>query len=298
MDRLQSMQVFVRVAEAESFAEAARLLNLSPAGVTRAVAFLEAHLDARLFTRTTRSVKLTDAGLRYLEDCRRILADIEEADSAAAGAYADPSGTLTITASVLFGQMYVQPILTDFLDLHPHVVGRTLFVDRVTSIIDEGVDVAIRIGHLSDSGLSASRVGSVRRVICGSPGYFERHGVPASPADLERHRLVAATSAWGGLEWRFGTERKSTVQIRPALFCNTYQGAVDAARAGWGVTRALSYQIGPALITGELVTVLTGFEEEPLPIHVVHPEGRRASAKVRTFVDMAVARLRANPLFN
>ncbi len=296
MDRLQSMQVFVRVAEAQSFAAAARALTLSPAAVTRAVAALEARVDARLFTRSTRAVKLTDAGARYLEDCRRILADIDEAESAAAGIYARPGGTLTVTASVLFGQMYVQPILTDFLDLHPAVVGRTLFVDRLTSLIDEGVDVAVRIGHLADSGLAATRVGTVRRVICASPDYLARRGAPATPAELASHRLAAATSAWAELEWRFGGDRPTTVPVTPSLFCNTYQGAIDAARAGWGLTRALSYQIAPALRRGDLATVLDAFEEPPLPVHVVHAQGRRPSAKVRAFVDLAVARLRATPL--
>ena len=297
MDRLLAMQVFVRVAETASFAEAARQLNMSPPGVTRAIAFLEGQTHARLFTRTTRIVKLTDAGMRYVEDCRRILLDIAEADAAAGGAYAEPGGTLTVTASVLFGQMYVLPILQEFLDLYPGVVGRTLFLDRVTNLIDEGMDVAIRIGHLSDSGLSATRVGTVRRVICGSPAYFAQHGAPQTPQDLAQHRLIAATSAWASLEWRFGSAGGSVAHIRPALFCNTYQGAIDAARSGWGLTRALSYQVAPALDAGELACVLSAFEEAPLPVHVVHPEGRRASAKVRAFVDLAVSRLRANPAF-
>ena len=294
MDRLQAMQVFVTVAETASFSEAARRLNMSPAGVTRAIAFLEAHTRVSLFTRTTRIVKLTDAGMRYVEDCRRILLDIAEADAAAVGAYAEPGGALTVTASALFGQIYVQPILQEFLDLYPGVVGRTLFVDRVVSLIDEGMDVAIRIGHLADSGLSATRVGSVRRVVCGAPDYFARRGAPDTPADLAQHRLIAATSAWASLEWRFGGRGAATVAVSPALFCNTYQGAIDAATSGWGLTRALSYQIAPALQAGALVCVLSEYEEAPLPIHVVHPEGRRASAKVRAFVDLAVSRLRAN----
>jgi DNA-binding transcriptional LysR family regulator len=298
MDRLQAMQVFVKVADGGGFAEAARQLNMSASVVTRAIASLEEAIGTRLLTRTTRSVKLTEAGGRYLEDCRRILADIQETEAAAAGSYATPTGTLTVTASVLFGQIYVLPILTEYLGLHPNVVGRALFLDRITNIIDEGIDVAIRIGHLTDSSYSAIRVGSVRRVICGAPGYLENHGVPGAPGDLTGHRIIAVTSAWTSLDWRFGKEAGTSVQVSPRLFCNTNEAAINAAINGWGLTRVLSYQVGSALVDGKLRTVLSDFEEEPLPIHVVHPEGRRASAKVRAFVDLAVTRLRANRLIN
>jgi DNA-binding transcriptional LysR family regulator len=298
MDRLQAMQAFVKVAENGGFAEAARQLHISPSAVTRAIASLEEAIGARLLTRTTRSVKLTEAGGRYLEDCRRILMDIQETEAAAAGSYATPAGMLTVTASVLFGQIYVLPILTEYLQLYPSVVGRALFLDRVTNIIDEGIDVAIRIGHLTDSSYSAIRVGSVRRIICGAPGYLESHGEPLSPSDLAHHRIVSVTSAWTSLDWRFGQDGRTSVRVSPRLFCNTNEGAINAAISGWGLTRILSYQVGPALVDGKLRTVLSDFEEEPLPIHVVHPEGRRASAKVRAFVDLAVDRLRANRLIN
>ncbi len=298
MDRLQAMQVFVKVADGGGFAEAARQLNMSASVVTRAIASLEEAIGTRLLTRTTRSVKLTEAGGRYLEDCRRILMDIQETEAAAAGSYATPTGTLTVTASVLFGQIYVLPILTEYLQLYLNVVGRALFLDRITNIIDEGIDVAIRIGHLTDSSYSAVRVGSVRRVICGAPDYLENHGVPNAPGDLANHRIISVTSAWTSLDWRFGQEGGTSVRVNPRLFCNTNEAAINAAISGWGLTRVLSYQVGPALVDGKLRTVLSDFEEEPLPIHVVHPEGRRASAKVRAFVDLAVGRLRANRLIN
>src|SRR4051794_6029585 len=298
MDRLQAMQVFVKVADGGGFAEAARQLNMSPSVVTRAIASLEEAIGTRLLTRTTRSVKLTEAGGRYLEDCRRILIDIQETEAAAAGSYATPTGTLTVTASVLFGQIYVLPILTEYLQLYPNVVGQALFLDRITNIIDEGIDVAIRIGHLTDSSYSATRVGSVRRIICGAPDYFENHGVPIIPGDLTRHRIIAVTSAWTSLDWHFGREGGTSVRVNPRLFCNTNEAAINAAISGWGLTRVLSYQVGPAPVDGKPRTFLSGFEEEPLPIHVVHPEGRPASAKVRAFVDRAVARLRANRLIN
>jgi DNA-binding transcriptional LysR family regulator len=273
-------------------------LNMSAPSVTRAVAALEESIGARLFVRTTRSVKLTDAGTRYFDDCRQILADIAEAESAAAGAHAVPSGTLTVTAPVLFGKIYILPILTEYLDLHPNVVARTIFVDRLVNVVDEGIDVAIRIGHLPDSNLSAIRVGSVRRVLCGSPAYLEKNGIPRNPSELVNHRIIAATSAWTSLEWKFGVDEKISVVVRPQLYCDTYQGLISSATQGWGLARALSYQILPELMNGSLQVVLPEFEPEPIPVHVIHAEGRRASAKVRSFVDFVVDRLRTNAPVN
>lgn len=296
MDRWQAMRIFVRVAETGSFAETARQMNMSAPAVTRSVAGLEDLIGTRLFVRTTRSVKVTESGRRYVDDCRRILADILEAEASAAGSYATPTGTLAVTASLLFGQMYVMPIITEFLDTHPGMTGRTLFLDRPVNIVEEGVDVAVRIGHLPDSGFTAVKVGTVRRIICGSPAYFEKHGVPITPADLKRHRIAASTSAWASPEWKFANDHRVTVD--PVLDCNTNDAAIAAAVSGWGLTRVLSYQIGPALIAGDLQIVLADYEEAPLPIHVIYPEGRHAPAKVRSFVEMAVARLRANRLLN
>lgn len=297
MDRLHAMQVFVRVAETQGFAEAARQLNLSPPAVTRAIAALEDRLATPLFVRTTRSVKLTQAGRQFLDDCKRILNDVDEAEGAASGSFGAPAGTLTVSASVMFGQMYVLPILTEFLDAYPGVVGRALFLDRVTHLVDEGIDVAIRIGHLPDSSYTATRVGAVRRVVCAAPSYLARRGVPETPADLTRHQVVAATAAWMSLDWRFGRQERVSIRVDPRLFCNTNEAAIGAALSGWGLTRVLSYQVGPYLLDGRLHAVLVDWEEEPMPIHVVHPEGRRPSAKVRAFVDLAAARLRANRLF-
>ncbi|MDZ5647104.1 LysR family transcriptional regulator [Nitrospirillum sp. BR 11828] len=290
------MRIFVRVAEAESFAAAARALHLSAPAVTRTVAALEEAIGTRLFVRTTRSVKLTEAGGRYLDDCRRILADIVEAEAAAAGSYATPSGMLTVTASLLFGQMYVLPIVTEYLDTYPAMTARTFFVDRPVNIVEEGIDVAVRIGRLPDSGFTAIRVGSVRRVICGAPAYFEKHGVPRTPTDLKDHRIAASTSAWASPEWRFAGDQR--VLLHPVLSCNTNEAAITAATEGWGLTRVLHYQVGPALREGRLRTVLDEHEEPPLPIHVLHPEGRHAPAKVRAFIDLAVDRLRGNRLLN
>ena len=296
MDRWLAMRVFVKVAETESFAKTARQMHMSAPAVTRTVAALEALIGARLFVRTTRSVKTTEAGGRYLADCRRILGDIAEAESAAAGHYAEPSGTLAVTASAMFGQMYVLPIVTEFLDAYPGMRARTFFVDRPVNIVDEGIDVAVRIGHLPDSGFTAIQVGSVRRVICGSPAYLDSRGAPATPTDLRDHRIVASNSAWASPEWRFADGQK--VVIDPALQCNTNEAAIATAQAGWGLTRVLLYQIGPALLDGTLQIVLSEFEEPALPIHVLYPEGRQAPAKVRAFVDLTVSRLKDNPLFS
>lgn len=296
MDRWQAMRIFAKVAETSSFAETARLMHMSSPAVTRAVAALEEAIGARLFVRTTRSVKLSEAGGRYYEDCRRILADIMEAEAAAAGSYAIPSGTLAVTASVLFGQMHVLPIVTDYLDAYPTMSARTLFVDRPVNIVEEGIDVAVRIGHLPDSGFTAAKVGTVRRVLCGSPAYFEKHGVPETPQDLKDHRIAVSTGAWASPEWRFAPDQRVTVH--PALLSNTNEAGIAAALAGWGLTRVLHYQIGPALLESRLQIVLAHYEEPRLPIHVVYPEGRRAPAKVRTFVDLAVSRLRANRVLN
>lgn len=296
MDRWQAMRIFVKVAETESFADTARQMHMSAPAVTRAVASLEDVIGARLFVRTTRSVKTTEAGARYFEDCRRILADIAEAEAAAGGSYATPTGTLSITASALFGQMYVLPIINQYLDTYPTMKAKTLFVDRPVNIVDEGVDVAVRIGHLADSAFTAKKVGSVRRVVCGSPTYFEKHGVPHTPSDLKQHRIAASTSAWASPEWRFANEHRVTIDA--ALQCNTNEAAIQSARDGWGLTRVINYQIGPDLVAGDLKIVLSDYEEAPLPIHVLHPEGRHAPAKVRAFVDMAAEVLRNNRLLN
>jgi len=296
MDRWQAMRVFVKVAETGSFASTARQMHMSAPAVTRIVAGLEDLIGARLLVRTTRSVKTTDAGSRYLQDCRRILGDIAEAELAAAGHYAEPSGTLAITAASMFGHLHVLPLVLDYLDAYPGMHARTFFVDRPVNIVDEGIDVAIRIGHLADSGFTAIQVGSVRRVICAAPSYLEKYGVPATPAELKHHRIVVSQSAWASPEWRFAEGQR--VLVDPVLQSNTNESAIATARAGWGLTRVLSYQAGPSLQEGALQIVLDAFEEPPLPIHVVYPEGRQAPAKVRAFVDLAVARLRGNPLFN
>jgi DNA-binding transcriptional LysR family regulator len=294
VDRLHAMKILVKVADVGSFADAARQLRMSPPSVTRAIAHLEELTGARLFVRSTRSVKLTEPGSRYVDDCRRILADIDEAEASAGGSHATPTGVLTVTAPVLFGQIFVMPIVTDFLTLHPTVTGRVLLFDRIVSLVDEGIDVAVRIGRLANSEQRAIKVGSVRRVVCGSPAYFERHRPPQIPQDLRSHIIVASTGSSAPLDWHFSDG--ANVTLNPRLYCNTMEASISAAVGGWGLVRALSYQIEPALAEQRLVAVLKTYEEEPLPIHIVHTEGRHVSAKTRAFIDFAVERIRAAKL--
>jgi DNA-binding transcriptional LysR family regulator len=298
MDRWHAMKVFVKVAEAGSFTRAARLLFMTPTAVTRAVGSLEETLAARLFTRTTRVVKLTEVGSQYLQDCRRILADLGQAEAAAGASVATPSGMLTITAPLLFGQTYVLPILLEYLTRFPLVTGRTLFTNRVTNIVDEEIDVAIRIGHLPDSTHRAIQVGSVRSVVCGAPSYFEAHGMPRKPSDLADHVIVAAEEGLAPPEWRFGGRHPETVTVHPRLFCGTDGAAMTAVIAGWGLTRLFAYKVAPAVLAGELQCVLSEYEEPPLPIHVMRPETRHVPAKVKVFMDMVVSGLRENPFLN
>jgi DNA-binding transcriptional LysR family regulator len=296
MDRFQSLQVFVKVAERGGFAAAARALAISPPAVTRAVAALEDRIGTRLLIRTTRSLRLTESGERFLEDSRRILMDLEEAEESAIGAHAAPRGELRVTAPVLFGRNFVGPILGDFLDCFPLVSAQTLFVDRIVNLMDEGLDVAIRIGDLPDSSLSAVRVGSVRRVAFAAPGYLSRHGTPRHPKDLVHHRLILALATGGSSEWRFQEQGTPlTVKLNARLRMNTNDAVIDLVARGWGLSRLLSYQIAPYLAAARLETVLVDYEPPPLPIHVVHQEGRRTSAKLRAFVDFMVERLRADP---
>ena len=294
MDRFHLMNVFVAVAEEQGFAGGARRLGLSPPAVTRAVAALEDRLGVKLLNRTTRYVRATDAGLRYLDSARRILAEADEADEAAAGAHATPRGQLAVTAPVLFGNLFVMPGIVDFLNRHPDVSVSALFLDRVVNLLEEGLDVGVRIGELPDSSMRAIPVGFVRRVVCASPRYVKRHGEPKRPVDLVQHTVIAASPVTPTVEWRFGAGRQGvTTRVRPRLSVTSNDAAVHAALLGFGVTRLLSYQVAAHLAAGRLQRVLARFEPPPLPIHVLHLEGRQASAKVRGFVDLLVDRLRA-----
>ncbi|HEY0287379.1 MAG TPA: LysR family transcriptional regulator [Pseudomonas sp.] len=296
MDRFQEMQVFIAVSEARSFAKAARKLNMSAPSVTRAVAALEKRIGALLLSRTTRSVHVSEAGQRYLEDCRRILAELEEAEDSASGSIAEPAGHLTITASQLFGELFVIPVVVDYLAAFPGVSINALLLDRLTHLSEEGIDVAVRIGHLPESGQHAVRVGEVRRVVCASPAYLDAHGRPQHPSDLQRHRLIVSDASTLVRRWDFQDGAKP-VYFEPdsRLTVSANQPAISAASLGWGLTRVLSYQVAGKVAAGELEIVLSDFELVPLPVHVCYQGERKMSAKVRSFVDFCVERLSRHP---
>lgn len=299
MDRLYLMTVFVAVAEEESFAGAARRLGMSPPAVTRAIAGLEERLGVKLLNRTTRYVRATESGQRYLEDARRVIAAADEADEAAVGISAQPRGHMTITAPVLFGRMYVMPGIVDYLKKYPDTSVSALFLDRVVNMLEEGVDVGIRIGELSDSSYRALRVGHVRRVICASPAYLKEHGIPQTPQDLKSHQVIVASSLSQNIEWRFVDQGESVaVRIKPRLTVASNDGAIEAAALGLGVTRLMSYQVAPLLAAGKLKLVLSDYEAPKVPIHIIHREGRHASAKMRAFIDLMAERLRADSSLN
>lgn len=295
MDRFHLITVFVAVVDTNGFAGAARKLNMSPPAVTRAINELETHLGLRLLTRTTRTVRVTDAGERYVQDCRRILAEMREADESVSGMHTSPQGRLTITAPVLFGGMYVTPVVTEYLSRYPGVSASCLFLDRVVNMLDEGVDVAVRIGELPDSTMQAIRVGHVRRVICAAPAYLAAHGVPSAPDDLHAHTIISASSVTPNPEWKLlenGAPRN--IRLQPRLITTTNDSALAAALAGFGITRLLSYQVAEHLRSGKLNAVLTDFEPAALPVHVAHREGRQAPQRVRAFLDLAIERLRGD----
>jgi len=296
MDKLEAMRVFVEVAECQSFVAASRKLDVSAPAVTRSIAKLEHALDVRLFNRTTRHVRLTDSGVRFFEDAKRILEDVEQAVATVSGSYAEPKGTLSVTAPVLFGQIHIVPVLTEYLRDNPSVTVRALFYDRISNILEEGLDVAIRIGHLKDSSIYATQVGCVQKVVCASPAYLKKRGVPGRPADLADHEIIHASTVEPSTTWRFGAKGvREAVKVSPRLHCSQNGAAISAAMQGLGITRLMSYQVGEDFNEGSLVRILRGYESSPLPVNIIHLEGRQANAKIRSFIDLAVARLRANP---
>lgn len=299
MDQLHVMKVYVAVAETEGFAAAARRLNMSPPAVTRAIAALEEQLGVKLLNRTTRHVRSTEAGQRYLDDCRRILADVESANEAAAGINATPKGHLSVTAPVMFGQQFVIPGIVEYLQRYPNTEVDALFYDRVVNLMEEGLDVSIRIGELPDSALRALRVGSVRMVLCAAPAYLQHHGIPQTPNDLTQHTLIASRAGNMTRDWMFYSEvGEQHLRIKPRMTVSTNDAAIAAAKSGFGITRLLSYQIADALAAGELKIVLADYEPAIKPVHIVHREGRFASAKVRAFIDLMAKRLREEKALN
>lgn len=296
MDRFHLMSVFVAVAETEGFAAGARRLNMSPPAVTRAIATLEEQLGVKLFNRTTRYVRTTEAGQRYLTDARRILADLDAADEAAAGINAEPRGHLTVTAPVMFGRMHVMPGIINYLERYPDTEVSAVFLDRVVNLLEEGIDVGIRIGELPDSTMQALPVGSVRIVTCASPDYLAKYGTPLHPEELSEHSIIASSAGNNAVDWRFHQPKDSWSQrLKPRLSVTTNDAAIEAAIQGLGITRLLSYQVASFIAEGKLRVILDDYEPSPWPVHIVHREGRFSSARVRAFIDLLAERLRADP---
>ena len=294
MDRLHELEVFVAVADAGSFAKAGNRLRLSPPAVTRAISALEDRLGARVFNRTTRSLTITDVGQRFLESAKRVLNDLDTAEKEAIGETAVPHGHLTITASVTFGRSALAPVVGDFLNQHPRISVSVLLLDRITNLVEEGIDLAVRIGPLPNSSLIAKRIGTVRRVLVASPAYLAQRGKPQTPADLRLHSMIAFTGLMPNREWRFLDGRSgNSVSFMPRLEINDAVSSIAAAEAGDGISIALSYMVAEKINEGRLVTVLDDFTPPAVPVSLVYPQSRLISPKVRAFVDFATPRLRA-----
>jgi DNA-binding transcriptional LysR family regulator len=289
MDRLDAMQAFVAVADLQGFAPAARKLGLSPSGVTRLIAALEDRLGARLLQRTTRKVALTDVGTRYLERVRRILADVEEAESSAEGERTRPSGRLVVSAPIGFGRLHVSPVMSHYLGRYPEVAAELRLTDRTVNLVEDGVDLAVRIGHLPDSTLVARHVGEMRRIVVASDAYLTQRGEPDTPEAIATHDTIQFGAATAAPEWRFVEDgREVRVLCTPRFTTNSADAAIQYAGQGGGLTRVLAYQAADAIKAGRLRIVLEKFEPPALPIHAVYPTSRLLSAKVRAFIDLVI----------
>lgn len=283
MDRLQTLEMFLAVADTGGFASAARALHVSPPAVTRGVAEIEARLGVTLFHRSTRAVSLTTQGAGFIEQARRILAELADAERQLAGTLLDPAGQLHITASTVFGRMHVTPVIAEMIDRHTALDIRLMLIDRNVRIVEEGIDVAVRIGPLADSALRSVRIGAVRQAIVASPAYLARHGVPVRPADLASHRLIASSGPRAAAEWRIGG--RQTASLRPRLRLNTVDAAIAAAEAGVGLANFLDYQVEHALDAGRLVEVLKSDKPEPLPVSLLFEANRANAPATRVFIE-------------
>ena len=294
VDRFQELRVFVAVAEAGGFTRAARTLNSSPSAITRTIAALEDRLGVRLLNRTTRAVHLTEPGTRFLDDARRLLADLDAVEQGLSGEARQPSGDVTITTPVMVGRIVLPPIIKDFSAAYPPVRMTMLLFDRVVDLVDEGVDLAIRIAHLPDSSLVATRLGTVRRLLVASPAYLERYGMPDTPAALADHFIIAHTTLLAGREWRHvDNGRPNRIALRPGVETNDAAVNIDLAEQGLGITIVVSYMVVDALRTGRLVPVLEKHAPPPVPVHLVPAQSRMVAPKLRAFATFAVPRLRA-----
>jgi DNA-binding transcriptional LysR family regulator len=289
MDRIEAMQTFVTVADLQGFAPAARKLGLSPPAVTRLIAALEERLGTRLLQRTTRKVALTDAGARYLERARRILADIEEAELAAESERTRPTGRLVVSAPVGFGRLHVSPVMSAYLKRYPEVSGELRLEDRMVNLVEDGVDLAVRIGQLPDSSLVARQVGEMRRIVVASPAYLKARGEPKTPEEVGAHQIIQFGGSAHTADWRFAKDGEEFgINVTPRFTSNVSDAALQYAMEGGGLTRVLAYQAADAIKRGRLKVVLERFELPALPVQIVYPTSRLLSAKVRAFVDLVV----------
>lgn len=295
MDHLAAMRIFVAVAKLGSFAAAARQIRVSPSVVTRSIAQLEDRLGLTLITRTTRSLHLTDRGEMYLASCRQILADIDGAERAVRGESAEPHGRFKVAAPILFGRLHVLPIVNRLLREHRALTVQLSLSDRNVNLIDEGIDIAVRIGELADSSLIATRLGAVSRVLVASPAYLKERGAPSSPADLAKHDIIAFEGLGATDEWRFNPGSR-LLRIEPRLSVNSADAAIAAAEAGVGIARALSYQVREGVLAGRLVPVLQKFAPAASPVSALYPARRIASANVAVFLKAAREYFRVRPL--
>lgn len=295
MRQHRQLQVFLAVAQAGSLAAAAKALGVSQATVMRSVAALEARLDNALFERGPRGVSLTPAGVLFAERSQRILQRLEAAEQSVAGLHARPGGTLSIALPLLMTHQVLMPIAVDYLTAFPEVSLATLAREELPRLLEEGIDLALVVGHLASSSGFAVPLGQVRPVLCAAPAYLQRRGRPSHPQQLQEHRTIATSSTGHAGEWRFAG---SPLKLTPRLTCSTPQAAIRAAVAGFGVTRCLSYEAHHELHGGQLETLLDEFAAAPLPVQLYYRERRRAAARVRSFLDFAVPRLRAHPAFN
>jgi len=295
MDRLRAMSVFVAVSEAGSLSAAARKLGEPLTNVSRLLSQLEAHLGCALLDRSTRSMVLTAAGSDHLETCKRVIETLEGAEKRIAGQSAELSGEIAITAPVEFGRLHLLPLVAEFLERYPRINARMLLIDRNIDLLEEAIDVALRIGELPDSALLATRVAAVRLVACASPPYLRRRGTPSAPAALAKHDCVTFAGLPGGLRWVFKSRRsgRKSVRVRSRLSVNTANAAVAAAVEGVGITRVLSYQAQAALREGRLLPILERFEDTTIPVHLVYRPTRSNNPRVREFVHFISEKLRA-----
>jgi DNA-binding transcriptional LysR family regulator len=293
MDKLVAMKTFVRIVDAGSLTAAANALDTSLPTVVRSLAALERQLGVSLLNRTTRRIHLTDDGSQYLEHCRAILTAMQEAEETLVARRSEPQGKLTVSASVLFGRRYITPIVSGFLGRHPNVSAELMFVDRLVNLVEEGVDVAVRIARLKDSSLMTTAVGRVRRVVCANEHYLRRHGTPQMPNDIRNHRCIRHTGLNPHDEWQFRVgQRQVSIPVRSVVVCNEIESALDACVNGLGLGMFLSYMAAPHIRSGKLKYVLEKFESDPIPVQLVYPQSKLQSSKVRMFVDECADKLR------